>query len=185
MRIFYDTEFIDDGRTIDLISIGMCKENGETLYLQNSLCAYWRANEWVKTNVYPHLMDFDKEKFSPQNSPMNLYWALPSEIAEAVTYFCHPPEGERLELWGYYSAYDHVALAQLFGSMIDLPRFFPMYTRDIKQWCDQLGNPHLPEQTGEEHNALQDAMWVRQAWEFLRDYEHSVHGNGCEFFGGE
>ena len=28
MRYFYDTEFIDDGRTIDLISIGVAAEDG-------------------------------------------------------------------------------------------------------------------------------------------------------------
>ena len=28
MRYFYDTEFIDDGRTIELISIGIAAEDG-------------------------------------------------------------------------------------------------------------------------------------------------------------
>jgi hypothetical protein len=28
MRFFLDTEFIEDGKTIDLVSIGMVKENG-------------------------------------------------------------------------------------------------------------------------------------------------------------
>jgi hypothetical protein len=46
-----------------------------------------------------------------------------------------------------------------------------MYTNDIKQWCEQLGNPKLPEQGKGEHNALLDAKWNRQAWDFLRSYE--------------
>ena len=32
MKIFFDTEFIEDGKTIDLISIGMVREDGETYY---------------------------------------------------------------------------------------------------------------------------------------------------------
>ena len=32
MRIFYDTEFLEDGKTIDLISIGMVAEDGREYY---------------------------------------------------------------------------------------------------------------------------------------------------------
>jgi hypothetical protein len=51
--------------------------------------------------------------------------------------------------------------------MMDLPQSWPMYTRDIKQWCDELGNPSLPEQGKGEHHALADARWNQRAWEFL------------------
>jgi hypothetical protein len=82
---------------------------------------------------------------------------------------------EKPEFWGYYADYDHVILSQLFGTMMDLPNGFPMYTRDIKQWCDQLGNPKLPKQEGTVHHALGDAHWNQQAWEFLKQYEESKH----------
>ena len=42
-----------------------------------------------------------------------------------------------------------------------------MYCRDLKQLCDSLGNPKLPDQTSTEHNALNDARWNKQAYEFL------------------
>lgn len=42
-----------------------------------------------------------------------------------------------VQLYGYYSAYDHVALCWLFGKMIDLPTGFPMYTIDLKQSFDE------------------------------------------------
>jgi 3' exoribonuclease, RNase T-like len=35
VKIFYDTEFIEDGRTIDLISIGMVAEDGREYYAVN------------------------------------------------------------------------------------------------------------------------------------------------------
>lgn len=43
-------------------------------------------------------------------------------------------------LFGYYSAYDHVALCWLFGKMIDLPDTFPKYTYDLKQLFDDKTN---------------------------------------------
>lgn len=41
--------------------------------------------------------------------------------------------------------------------------------RDLKQWCDDLGNPRLPEQGKGAHHALADAKWNRVAWQFLWD----------------
>jgi hypothetical protein len=41
-----------------------------------------------------------------------------------------------IELYGYYSAYDHVGLCWLFGVMNDLPDGFPMFTIDLKQMLD-------------------------------------------------
>src|SRR5258708_6323030 len=60
--------------------------------------------------------------------------------------------------------------------MVDLPPGWPMYCCDLKQWADDLGNPPLPEQT-DEHNALSDARWDKQAWEFLGAYQ-MAHAQG-------
>lgn len=75
---------------------------------------------------------------------------------------------DKPELWAYYADYDWVVLCQLFGTMMDLPNGWPMYCRDVKQLCDELGNPKLPEQGKSEHHALADARWTRQAWAFLK-----------------
>ena len=34
MKIWFDTEFIEDGKTIDLISIGMVRQDSATLYFE-------------------------------------------------------------------------------------------------------------------------------------------------------
>ena len=55
MRYFYDTEFLEDGRTIDLISIGIVAEDGRELYLVNAN-APWsriRRHDWLMDNVVP------------------------------------------------------------------------------------------------------------------------------------
>ena len=57
MRIFYDTEFLEDGRTIDLISIGMVAEDGREYYAVTS-DADWdriRKHDRLIRNVVPHL----------------------------------------------------------------------------------------------------------------------------------
>jgi hypothetical protein len=87
-----------------------------------------------------------------------------------VEEFCDPSRFGKPEFWGFYADYDWVVLCQLFGAMVDLPKGWPMYCRDLKQWADELGNPALPEQGKGEHHALADAKWNRQAWEFLAQY---------------
>lgn len=149
MKTWFDTEFIEDGKTIDLISIGLVREDGEELYLENEECDLSRASDWVRANVLPHLHGGLRSRRR--------------HIADFVKEFA----GEKPEFWGYYADYDWVVLCQLFGTMMDLPKGWPMYCRDIKQLCDSLGNPKLPEQGKGEHHALADARWNRVAWEFL------------------
>lgn len=64
------------------------------------------------------------------------------------------------ELWAYYADYDWVVFCSLFGRMIDLPKGFPMYCRDLKQEMDLCEFPkeNRPPQANE-HDALADAQW--------------------------
>jgi hypothetical protein len=155
VRYWLDTEFIEDGKTIDLISIGIVAEDGREFYAENMDCDFGRASDWVAANVLPHLSGLGAEVYGKV------------DLAAAVRVFCDPVNYGKPEFWGYYADYDWVVLCQLFGTMMDLPKGWPMYCRDIKQWCDQLGNPKLPEQGKDEHHALADAQWNRKAWEFL------------------
>ena len=153
MRIWFDTEFIEDGRTIDLVSIGMVAEDGREYYAEAAECDRSRADEWVRGNVFPHLIDHHQK---PR-----------SEIATDIIRFA----GYAPEFWAYYADYDWVALCQLYGRMIDLPKGWPMFCRDVKQWCVDLGNPKLPPQETTEHHALADARWTKTAWTFLEKWK--------------
>lgn len=150
MKIWFDTEFYEDGRTIELISIGMVREDGQTLYRETysagDLCT---KSDWLIKNVLPHL------KFKP---------TLRNDIATEIKAFA----GFKPEFWAYYADYDWIVLCQLYGRMIDLPDTWPMYCRDVKQLCDSIGSPRLPEQQSQEHNALADAQWTRLVWESLQ-----------------
>lgn len=169
MKYWYDTEFIEDGKTIDLISIGIVAEDGREYYAISTAFNPKKASDWVKENVLRHLPPRNPNPYevSPRIREEARHWKNRADIALELLDFCKPDIYGKPEFWGYYSAYDHVALCQLWGTMMGLPKGWPMYTRDIKQWCDQLGNPELPKQNKGEHHALADARWNRQAWEFL------------------
>jgi hypothetical protein len=55
VRYFYDTEFIEDGRTIELISIGVAAEDGREYYAVSTEFDPERAGSWVRANVLPKL----------------------------------------------------------------------------------------------------------------------------------
>lgn len=175
MRVFYDFEFAEDGRTIDSISLGMVREDGAELYHQNRECHFKRCNLWVKANVLPHLQFFDAKRYRPigldeHGSPNARHiWASRKGIAAAARAFCDPDRYGPLELWGYYSSYDHVALAQLFGTLMDLPKGWPMWTNDLQQWAQQLGVSDLSQRVPQtdEHLAIADARWNRAAYMYL------------------
>lgn len=185
MRVYYDCEFLEDGRTIQPISIGMVAEDGRELYLVNqgiewtgekgSLYDRICGNKWLMANVVPHLpvtqcvqpglAHNDKGSFSLDSKDNRI---VPLRfIRNAVREFVQA--SAPVELWGYYSAYDHVLLAQLYGRMIDLPPGFPMWTNDVQQLAAELElEGMLPAQDASKaHNALEDARWTAEAHTFL------------------
>lgn len=149
MRFWFDTEFYEDGRTIELISIGVVSEDGRTYYAETPGAHLLAAKSgWLEVNVLPHLTGLQKHR---------------EYIAADLIDFM----GEEPEIWAYYADYDWVVLCQLHGRMIDLPKGWPMYCRDVKQLCDSKGNPKLPQQRSAQHNALTDAKWAKEAWHWL------------------
>lgn len=183
MKYFLDCEFIENGSTIDLISIALVCEDGREYYAQNTDAEFLRASDWVWRNVFPHLQHFDmrghrscqeKTYCTGETHTGKCYkepcpWRNHSQIRDEVGAFIDIEKNGKPEIWGYYSAYDWVAFCQLFGSMIDLPKNYPMFCRDIIQECKRLGNPELPKQDAVEHNCLEDARWNKKAWEFLNN----------------
>lgn len=83
-------------------------------------------------------------------------------IADGVHDFIVGQPGP-VELWADYGAYDHVVLAQLFGTMMDLPDGVPMFTHELRQLWEDAGRPEEPEQQ-DEHNALADARYGMALW---------------------
>lgn len=177
-RYFYDCEFLEDGTRIWLISIGIVSATGREYYAVNR-DAPWRKirkHQWLMDNVVPGLprVNGDMRHFIPRSwlCDMRSDLVRPRErIAEEVRMFLTGGGGPS-QLWSYFSAYDHVTLAQLWGPMSLLPPGIPMRTGDIAQEADRLGlHDALPAHTGRLHHALDDARWGKRAWEFLRQHE--------------
>lgn len=133
---------------------------------------------------------------------ISLYGKTNKEIAEEVKHFVYytgwevdPPvhkqkldEKGDINFYTYYGDYDWVVFCWLFGKMIDLPKRFPMYSKDLKQELDELGgfrkmyhesldswlklvkiNKDYPKQD-KEHNALSDARFNRLLHKFIEQY---------------
>jgi hypothetical protein len=158
-RVFYDCEFNDNGSTVELISIGAIDEQGHEFYAISTDFDPEACNPWVKENVLPLL---------PSRSA-GYPWMSRTMIARQLSAYLLATPLRRLELWAYYGAYDHVALAQLWGAMIQLPSGVPMFTHELMQLWESSGRPEKPAQPKGEHNALADAKWDRELfWSCVR-----------------
>jgi hypothetical protein len=156
-RYFYDCEFIEDGRIVDLVSIGVVDEYGREFYAVSTEFDDSRAVPWVRRNVLDKLP-----------SPGDPVWLSRERIRDGLYEFLlEPVRGrprEQLELWAWYASYDHVVLAQLWGRMPALPREIPRFTKDLRQLWDDEGRPPLPEAAERRHDALVDARHNLARW---------------------
>ena len=155
MRFFYDCEFIEDGRTIDLVSVGVVGEDGREFYAVSTEFDPTRAGPWVRSNVLPKL---------PAHA--NPAWRSRARIRTDLLRFLTAADGE-VELWAWIAAYDHVAICQLWGAMPDLPRALPRFTRELRQRWEDAGRPQLPPPTADAHDALADARLNLRRWEAI------------------
>ena len=179
MKYFFDTEFKEQPYTIDLISIGITSEKGDEYYAISkdfNLDEIWE-DEWLNKNVLKtihtdlSLMVTDQSKdlwksFSKESLQNLLEWfgKTNKEIGEGIKAFVYEIDKNSIEFYAYFADYDWVVFCWLFGRMIDLPKGFPMYCKDLKQILDDNGlstewvKKYVPESKNA-HNAIVDARW--------------------------
>lgn len=171
--ICHDWEFFEDGEVIRPISVGLVASDGDEYYAvfhgARELC---QKSAWLAEHVDVHF-----------RHPLREFKQFDT-IAREVTEFILSKE--RPQLWAWYGAYDHVALAQtLGGPMINLPQGIPMFTNDIKTieaLVHKRGNPgrqwledHQPKQDPETlHHALYDARHDMKLLQYFD--EHARRG---------
>ncbi len=176
MKYFIDTEFSERGpkHPIELISIAIVAEDGREFYAINSVwygfLARRRASKWVQENVLSRLPTGADMDVSNGGSP-RLAWEGSRRMSisqigkEILAFIGNDPEPE---FWGYYADYDWVVFCQIFGAMIDLPKGWPMFCMDLKQLCQEKGNPKLPNMSNSiEHHALYDARETKYRYIWL------------------
>lgn len=171
-RFFYDWEFQEQQdpetglTTIYPISLGMVSDDGRELYLVNNSYFAWehmglvKTSKWVQDNVLNYITDADRVQYGYNFKRFGMH------IKHFVSNAGLIKDRSMVELWGYFSAYDHVALAQCFGSMVQLPKCIPMHTKDLKQLVGGKAIGFVPE---DEHHALSDARWNKAVWELYAE----------------
>lgn len=148
MKVFFDTEFIDTGNEVHLISIGMVREDGSEYYAELDDAPLEKACDWVKQNVIPFLNGKKKSR---------------EQVAKEIQEFV----GKNPEMWGYFVAYDWLCLCQLYGRMLDTPYGWRQWPHDVMWLREKRMKAGKLKHTGIEHNALDDARWTKQFYEYL------------------
>lgn len=169
MRYFLDTEFIEDGKTIDLISIGIMCEDGRSYYAISSEFSIEKAleNGFVRDNVLPHVCVWTHNHEDNDGIEILPYAVKREEIACDIARFVM--HDRSVEFWADYGAYDWVAVCQLYGAMMFLPHWFPNYCNDIQQLAAEFPGYTLPSNSPDTaHNALEDAKECKERYEYLK-----------------
>lgn len=175
-KFFYDWEFHEDGKTIDPISVGLVNyDTRETFYAVSlefdtaRVAKHW----WLMGNVMSNIDHKTFTYYDFDGAPCYRDFIITDKAAmskemirKGILDFIG---NEEAELWAWYSAYDHVCLAQLFGPMVDLPPEIPMVTYDIKQLHKEAGYPDMPKQPEGLHNALEDAKMNITRYDYLME----------------
>lgn len=154
-KYFLDTEFLDDGKTIALVSIGVVSEDGREYYAVSTDFDASAAIPWVREHVLSQLP-------SPSDGAWRPNHVIRDELLAFLT-----ADGRDPETWAWYGDYDHVVVCQLWGTMPELPRAMPRFTRELRQEWERLGKPALPQQQHARHHALEDARHNARIWSAL------------------
>jgi len=168
IRWFLDTEFNDNGKTIELISIALVSEDRNYYAVASEGWSDESCSQWVKDHVLIHL--------PPANDMIgSMAWKTRDQIANDVVRLIG---NETPEIYGYYSAYDWVVFCQLFGPMVSLPRNFPRHCVDLRQRMKERGvsSRDLPIgfRASRPHDALKDAQWNLELWKYLESLQYTL-----------
>ncbi len=119
---------------------------------------YWELYQQSDVAVKQDYGNFNNFAGDPISNDLSHFTSLIKEygksndkIAEEIKTFCskrllatnpnqYEGDSSPIELYGYYSAYDHVVFMWLFGIMMNKPERFPMFTIDLKQMLDEKLN---------------------------------------------
>jgi hypothetical protein len=175
-KYFYDTEFHERGGSyaIEAISIGIVSEDGREFYAvyDDFDTRAVASNGWLMKNV---MSSIGHDKFIVadfEGMPMTRDIYITDSAKKSRTALAYAimefVDGTEPEWWNWYGAYDHVVLSQTFGTMMDLPSGFPMFSCDIKQLHRDKGYPAMPKQPAGLHNALEDAKFNVVRYNYLK-----------------
>ena len=180
MKIFFDTEFTGLHKNTSLISLGMVDENGRSFYAEFTDYDKSQVNDWLNDNVFKHCKYIN-------NSETDIYRELRGfKDGNMIAVGNHGFIEESLRSW--LSEYDDVQLVSdvchydmvlfidIFGTAFDLPDSINSSCHDInqdiaryyniteKEAFDMSREDIAGDVPGDKHNALYDAMVIREIY---------------------
>ncbi len=179
MRYFFDFEFNENVKPIEIISLGIVADDGREFYAVHRNYASFEeyknspapgdqfpiinsCNDWVKANVLPLL-------FRPDGpDDFTAFIGDDNQIRnEMVSFVGLDPVPE---FWGYYVTYDWFLLTRMFRSFDNMPSKWPQIAYDLQQYARHMGMHRLlPPKLQPAHNALVDARWTKLAFERVKE----------------
>lgn len=179
-RLFFDCEFIDCGHHIELLSIGIVRDDGQTYYAEPAEADFTQASPWVKQHVMRSMLrcqpgeDINPAEWEATVTPR-------AQIAAEIESFAGP--GPRW--YAYVDHYDWICLSQLYGPLVDRPAHWPWGSINLATLAEQVGiDPEDPEEMmpGEvelaaehglilpegAHHALAGAWWDQLLWKRIQ-----------------
>lgn len=157
-----DTEFSDRGPEfpVELISIALVSQDNRELYLvsPDNEFSSSNCNEFVKKNVLPKIT---KE---PRTSRKD----MSQQIQEFVGI------NTKAMFVGYFGVTDFLLLRHLFWPN-GFPKLWKKWYTELVQMREPIGYVRLPKkpQVADRHNALVDAQWTKNAFDFLENIRRS------------
>lgn len=189
MDVYVDTEFIDDGSTLDLISVGMVRADGPAYYAVNADLNINKIarSDFLTINVWPQLPQVRGEARLRSFSTLP-GWAssrvvlmkrlfdkdapevkMRRQIATEVAAYFNDVSAPRM--WGWDCAYDRVVLGQLWGARVKTPPGVPWFMGDLRQEVCGRDIPGLPQQIIDRHHALANARHIAAIHRLLQQHE--------------
>lgn len=170
MRYFLDTEF--EERTLTLLSIGVVAQDGRLFYAVTTEWEEADLSSWLRENVVPKL-----------HRPPGYGGALVADYKTVGAELVEFVGVEKPEFWGWYSAYDWtIVCRRLFGALLRLPDHWPHHCLDLRQTIHHLDldKDLLPPKPEDAHNALADALWVKESFEAIPRLAQGRVGQGYD-----
>jgi hypothetical protein len=152
LNIYFDFEFLDNGKDVLPISLGVVSQAGLEYYVElPDSKAVAASDPWLKKNVLPHL-----DGLNIRASDQIAY--------DLIQFVSQTPNAS---FWGYFVAWDWYLICRLYGKMLDCP--LGQRANDIAQEAERLNRRFTSRSP--RHKAIDCARWTRQAHMELLKYE--------------
>ena len=178
MKVFLDAEFTGLHRDTTIISLGAVAEDGETFYRELNDYNDGQADDWIRSNVLPHLnWQKDSARWSETVSRYQL-------MIDLEQWFEQVGAGNKIEIWLDAGAYDWMLLCDLWGNAQKVPSIVHYMPRDLSTYFEVMGiDPDVsreqfadmaaPPEMGA-HHALWDALMIKACYDKLHAAQHQT-----------